>query len=724
MKKYLAIYLCFFSIFLYSQNQEWVYLPKCYMITCFAEEGNDIWIGSYSGIVKMNKTTGLKTYYNKATCPLPDNNIICMSIGENGVKWFGTQFGGLAKYDGENWSVYDTTNSPFPDNAIAEIVVDSSNNLWVIGQIINSGLLKFDGSKWTRFTTSNSNIPSNLIGSLHTKGNTLWFFISKGLVKFDGTNFKVFDLNNTNAPDSSIIAVDLDSEGKIWLLHSSGVEKFDGVNFSFYGYNNTYIPNTHVTSMSIDNHDIIWASCESYYGSSGYNLGGIMSFNGKSWTKYDSTNTIIPDENVLRIYADQSNNIWAGCKSGLVYKNDGNSWQSINPSKVLIDDAGIQAIVFDKSNNAYIRNGRRLIRYDGQNSQILNYSNYHSFNIATDNNGNLFVKSTTELKKYDGTNWTDIAGAPLYDIGMPFDYLNQLVIDSLGGLWIDKYTFTSGSHNYPIFHPGIAHYDGHSWITFNSENSNIPDSTQFALKADSKNNIWIGTPRGLTKYDGKNWKFCDSSNLKVLSTHFKSIAIDHESNVWIPNGYFGFVKFDGTHWINYNNPTMNDYSSWGEILEADNDGTIWQTYGYAYLFGFDGFNWTTFTTDNSPIPAENITSLSIDKFGNKWIGTTAGILIFKKGGVILNINSPITAQNVTVKAFPNPFKGFFEIQLNEHYKIAELTICDIMSRVRFVKKYEDVETIKVLRNNMVSGIYFYQLKLNNSIYQSGKIIAQ
>ena len=37
---------------------------------------------------------------------------------------------GLAKFDGTNWTVYDTTNSGLPDNAVVSLAIDGSD-IWI-----------------------------------------------------------------------------------------------------------------------------------------------------------------------------------------------------------------------------------------------------------------------------------------------------------------------------------------------------------------------------------------------------------------------------------------------------------------------------------------------------------------------------------------------------------------------------------------------------------------
>ena len=62
--------------------------------------------------------------------------------------------GGLVKFDDTNWTVYDTSNSGLPINAVRCIAIDDSNNKWI--GTWGGGGAKFDGIDWKVFNSSNS----------------------------------------------------------------------------------------------------------------------------------------------------------------------------------------------------------------------------------------------------------------------------------------------------------------------------------------------------------------------------------------------------------------------------------------------------------------------------------------------------------------------------------------------------------------------------------------
>ena len=71
------------------------------------------------------------------------------------------------KFDGLNWTVYNTSNSSLPSDSIFAIAIDSKGSRW-IGT--SRGLAKFDSVNWTVYNTSNSGLPSNYVYAIAMDG--------------------------------------------------------------------------------------------------------------------------------------------------------------------------------------------------------------------------------------------------------------------------------------------------------------------------------------------------------------------------------------------------------------------------------------------------------------------------------------------------------------------------------------------------------------------------
>lgn len=133
-------------------------------------------------------------------------------------KWVSVYDGGIAKFDGSTWIIYDTSNSGLPDNKIWSIAVDHNNVVWIGTE--TQGLVRFDGTTWTSYNTSNSVITNNRIDALSVDQlNNLWITPNygglivhndggvsgiSGMVYYDANNNNLFDFNEQKLPNQII----------------------------------------------------------------------------------------------------------------------------------------------------------------------------------------------------------------------------------------------------------------------------------------------------------------------------------------------------------------------------------------------------------------------------------------------------------------------------------------------------------------------------------------
>jgi len=79
-------------------------------------------------------------------------------------------------------------------------------------------LAKFDGTNWTVYNTSNSGIPGNSVESLAIDPQgKIWVGTDGGLGKFDGVNWAVYNRDNSGLLWNSVSALAIDAEGNIWI---------------------------------------------------------------------------------------------------------------------------------------------------------------------------------------------------------------------------------------------------------------------------------------------------------------------------------------------------------------------------------------------------------------------------------------------------------------------------------------------------------------------------
>ena len=230
----ISLVLIFISTYLsLSQTQEWIGFTNGKDIRCLAEEGEYLWVGTAGGgLVKLNKSTGEIIVYAKWNSKLPDNYVRAIAIDGQGNKWIGTGVfivdgpgEGLAKFDGVNWTFYNTSNSGLPYDYVNAIAIDGQGNKW-IGT--SGGLAKFDGVNWTVYNTTNSGLPYDLVLAIAIDGQgNKWIGTDwKGLAKFDGVNWTVYNTWNSGLPDNNVRSIVIDRLGNKWIGTNGGLAVF------------------------------------------------------------------------------------------------------------------------------------------------------------------------------------------------------------------------------------------------------------------------------------------------------------------------------------------------------------------------------------------------------------------------------------------------------------------------------------------------------------------
>jgi ligand-binding sensor domain-containing protein len=163
-------------------------------------------------------------------------------------------------------------------------------NIWIGTR--NDGLVKYDGEQYTLFDTSNSMVSSDYISDLDLgEDTTLWIATDNGLNSFNGQNWQVHEeINNVLAAQSGyprLEEIELDKEGNIWitthdlydgssnkLINLGGLYKYNGQQWNYYNVYNSGLSSHRIGEFAIDEAGNLWLS-----GGNGFDIykeGGII----------------------------------------------------------------------------------------------------------------------------------------------------------------------------------------------------------------------------------------------------------------------------------------------------------------------------------------------------------------------------------------------------------------------------------------------------------------
>ncbi len=682
---------------LFSQTSQWKDFTNSNAIFALCNENNTLWVGTSGGLVKVDMSSGNTVFYNRGNSGISSNSVTSISIDKNGNKWI-AGYMGLSKFDGTNWTTFDTSNSALLDNNIDYVFTDRSGNIWA-GTYF-SGPAKFDGTNWITYNTIG--LDKSIFYFNQDKAGNIWMGTGSGVAVNSNGSWTFYTASDSGLPGSVVNSIEFDTADNAWIGTNMGLAKYDGKNWTTYTTANSNISGNFINTIKIDAQNNVWV---------GTNDNGLDKFDGTNWTVYNTSNSGLTDNGVYSIYIDGAGTKWIGTLNGLV-KFDGTTWTKINTSNSGIPSGNYGTplvtgpIVIDKNNNKWI-GGAFLVKFDGINWTQFNpatldyiFSPNDVTSVAVDASDSPWVLSTNSVYYLKGNKW-NFVNSSLAGFG-GFMSFNCIAIDDSNNKWIGT----------PA---GLARYDGTNWTIYSKSNSHIPSDVVSSVLSEGST-LWLGTSAGLVKFEGGVWTTYTPAN---ITDDIMNLTPDASGNLWMSAG-INLIRFDGSSFSYFKTPDSSTIQSFQSI--ATIGGNVWVGTDRG-LFKFDGTNWTSYNTLNSRLTNDLIRSVAADKEGNLWLATGSDdVLEFNPGGIVTSVKSyagQLPGNFELYQNYPNPFNPstIISYQLSSLNKVT-LKVFDILGREisTLVNKEEPAGKNQVEFNGtgLSSGVYFYSIEAGSS----------
>ena len=181
---------------------------------------------------------------------------------------------------------------------------------------------------------------------------------------------------------------------------------------------------------------------------------------------------------------------------------------------------------------------------------------------------------------------------------------------------------------------GVVFDSGQSRIVFNPYNSNISGDAVYALFVDQQQNLWIGTYRmGMSLYSEQfRWFSILSRTNHQLSYDIVTAGIPTQEKLYLGRDGGGFEIHDRKTGQKTTYTTANSQLPGNNITSMTDDGdNIWMT---VYTKGLVRFNkashsFTTYRMPQRSHESQNLWTLKDDGQGNLWIGSS-DLFVFNK----------------------------------------------------------------------------------------------
>ncbi|HTP42266.1 MAG TPA: two-component regulator propeller domain-containing protein [Nitrospiria bacterium] len=335
-------------------------------------DGNTLWVGTSRGILAVNHQTGdLIQTYTRASVGnrMASDYIFTINVDpRDGVKWFGTNNGGLVRYDSSTPADRQWANF-LPVNGLADFWVygidfDAHGTMWVGTW---DGVSRYDprAAEGKRFTTYNERdgLANRWVYAVAVdRDQSVWFGTESGVSRFDtsapsGRQWRTWrHQDGLGAPnllalkrsqntgmgtmtggyrtrhdlsvldekgketynENYVFCIAIDRDGVKWIgTWGGGLSRFDFDGTDGNGRWKNYsqrdgLAGNIVYAIAIDPHGVFWVGTN--HGLSRFDPAAAPPLQWKSWTKADG----LLGDDVYAIAPAPTGTIWLGQKGGVV----------------------------------------------------------------------------------------------------------------------------------------------------------------------------------------------------------------------------------------------------------------------------------------------------------------------------------------------------------------------------------------------------------------------
>lgn len=582
------------------------------IVNCIFQDGRgDIWFGTQSGGVSRFNGSSFRSYGKSNG--LVGNDVTCVTEDIQGNIWIGTS-AGASLFDGRTFVNYtDSTGLEF-GKGVYSIHVDNDNVVWFGTR--GGGLIKFDGNSFISFGQDDG-LPSNNVYSIaQTEDKKMWLACAKGIASYDGSVFKTFE----ETRGKTFFCAVRGKEQQVWFggTPGNGVLQYRNGNFTALELPEE-VQNDFIGSIAEDHNGNMWLATDH----------GVLKYADRDFHLY-TRQMGLSANGVLSVSSDREGNVWIGTQGGGVNLLTNEALVNYT-DKDGLSEKSVNVLTVDHQNNRLIigtsRGGINLLSLNGNSDfkkiedvPLLNEVNITA--LTFDSDGQLWV-GTSEglfvLRESKGS--FTLSGQVDIGNGNRLALVNGIIQNAENDYWISTYGF------------GLIRLINDSLTHYNLESGFFTDNLLTIFK-DSDSNLWIGTQdAGVIKYDGN--EFISLVNtISFPDPSVWAIAQDNEGVMYFGTSDKGLCRFDGKKLQTYD-MMFGSFSNRVRSLHwASSSSSLWVGTPegiHKTRFDLNGniIEMRTYSEKDGLLTFEiDQNAIDIDKNETVWFGSTNGITAY------------------------------------------------------------------------------------------------
>ncbi|MBO6795373.1 MAG: hypothetical protein JJ895_15810 [Balneolaceae bacterium] len=589
-------------------------LPSSNIHDIYADDNGFLWLATPYGLIRYDGKEYVTFDEDEG---VRDGLIYDFHFEEDGDIWIITGEGGLAKFDGQQFS-YLPEIALFDSLVINYVTSIRKDELWIATEE-NGVAIWNQQTNEINFIDEDDGLIDNQVWDIHFQSdNKVWLSTMNGISVYErevgiSENYTLESGLSGNATYELVT----DQMGRAWVATSNGVSIIqpDGGIDTILDINGE--PLGYVYSIEVDNEGTVWIGTE--------RKGAVLIDQDGNRTHITNRQGLSSNF-IYRIVKDNQGNIWIA--------TDGNGVNIVRDRKFkfygLDSELGAKSIFALKKGRAgelWMTTENGLAEYKNGNfknyaipKDILSYDEI--WDIEELANGDLlFLTYNFEVLQFNGTSFFK---PTYYDKIYPY-YLSDILVDMDGSIWFST-------------QDALLHYVDDDLDIYASKSDSYWKNSLGALFQDSRQQLWICTEDGLAKFENGVFSYFDSEH-GIDGKSVYEITEDPYGNIWLgTNG--------GIYFLRNENIEANDYqfqkfefssleANETVFLKFDTKGNLWQsTNSGLNYFVFDEPNrFKTFKNlhynlSNAEFGLEfNGDAVAIDDDGTLWFGSNSRGLV-------------------------------------------------------------------------------------------------
>lgn len=483
---------------------------------------------------------------------LPHNTVRAVLQSRDGFIWIGT-YEGLARFDGADFTVFDTRNSAMTTSAISALAEDSHGTLWI--GTAGGGVYRYDGRDMQPIGMGGLGVMVSAITI--DSDDTVWVATRRGLGRLRAGRFEILP----GAPSALIWSMAATAPGEIWIgTEGGGLVRFAREVFTTYTTEQGLSSNV-IYTLARRRAGGLWLGT-----SAGVD---IVEANGAIHPGIPA-GSLVSGTPAFALLEDSDGNLWiGGGKPGLCRLSNG----SVRCERVDNDATDlIRTFSEDRERNLWIGGTHRGIWQlrDGMLTTTTGErSTNHVRTVVADAAGNIFAGT-------DGSGVNVIRDGMLEPIPenelLPSRFIRTLYVEPAGGLWVGtleglarvkdgrvrSFRATDGLTS-DIVYALMPARDASLWVATSAGINRIVgdriETVPFrgdvrALQQDGTGRVWVGRRDGLSciEPDGRTTDCGAPVSLKT-STIFSFLS-EPDGSMWIGTNH-GLTRVRGKDFKTY-----------------------------------------------------------------------------------------------------------------------------------------------------------------------------